>query len=163
LLPSSHTCVSLAQASIAVRETPPANTAQIPNTSSRSHSTQHHGREPVPNWHCQRAYTHRTLFASMELTVVAAAQPAVCTSRRHASTEPNVAQAQDCCKARRCLHHNGMFSCPRLNTIGLTITGCWRVRSRKDDLHQHALLHHHQELCRPQATTPQADGQDGRD
>lgn len=39
--------------------------------------------------------------------------------------------------------------------------GRWRVRTRKDNLHQHALLHHHQELCRPQAPPPEAGRQDG--
>ena len=41
------------------------------------------------------------------------------------------------------------------------VLGCWRVRAWQDDLHQHALLHHHQELRRPQAPPPEAGRQDG--
>jgi hypothetical protein len=139
------------------------NDSKAPYTSIRSPATRRHGREPVPNWHCQRTYSHCENSPASMLTCAAVAQPEVCISRRHASVEIDVVQAQDCCKARRCLYHNGRTHRPYHASSMLTAAGCRRVWSRKDDLHQHAVLHHHQELCRPQATTPQADGQDGRD
>ena len=40
--------------------------------------------------------------------------------------------------------------------ISASRAGCRRVRAGQDHLYQHAVLHHHQELCRSQAPPPEA-------
>jgi len=78
-------------------------------------------------------------------------------------------QPQDCRQAWCRLYYYGMHTCSPISIgrvmilIHLFTIGSWRVWPRKDDIHQHSILHNHQELCRPQTPSSKASRQDCRD
>lgn len=105
-------------------------------------------------------------LAVLLLTCVAAAQPAVCTPASGHARRSSLTWDRHKIVAKRGAAFTIMVCYVKLrDPTGwpLITTGCWRVGPRKDDLHQHPFLHHHQELCRPQAPAHEADGQDCRD
>jgi septin family protein len=54
----------------------------------------------------------------------------------------------------RFLH--GHYACYIASLMTNALLGCWRIRTWKDNIHQHAFLHNDQELCRSQAPASEA-------